>query len=138
MQNQPVPPQVTALVVEDRVELHSSAQPSGSPHRPEVKVKYKFEAGLYGNGRPAIQVYDEDCSPYCTLSVNILSAELEDDEICVKAWDIPNDFMQMLLATGKFADTGRQVEAGYTSAPVWKIRCAELLSAIARLKETTR
>ena len=40
MQNQPVPTQVTALVVENRVELHSCAQPSGSPHRPEVKTRF--------------------------------------------------------------------------------------------------
>lgn len=45
-------------------------------------MDYKLEVGLYGNGRPAIQVYDDEGAPFCTLSVNILDAVLEEDEIC--------------------------------------------------------
>nr|WP_073675570.1 hypothetical protein [Pseudomonas aeruginosa] len=101
-------------------------------------MDYKLEVGLYGNGRPAIQVYDDEGAPFCTLSVNIPDAVLEENEICIKAWDLPSDFLQMILASGKFDETGKQEPAGYTSAPVWRIRCPELLRAIEQFQETTR
>lgn len=137
MNKQPIPSVTAADVAQCGFERSSSAHPPVSLLSHEVRMEYKFEAFLYFNSRPAIQVYDEDCCPYCTLSVNIVEADLADDEICVQAWNLPTEFTQMLLASGKFADTGRVVEVGYTSAPVWRIRCAELLGAISRQKETS-
>lgn len=97
-------------------------------------MDYKLEAGLYSNGRPAVQVYDEEGMPYCTLTVNIPPAELKEDEICIKVWDLPSDFLQKILSSGKFEDTGKRVPAGYTSAPVWKICCPEILREVADVK----
>jgi len=90
--------------------------------------------GLYdSNLRPAIQlVCADDGMPYASLTVNLPDAALLDGEFCVAAsWNFPADLKAALLATGKFADTGRWAEACDRGEAIWRIACPELLSQVA-------
>ncbi|RWA55718.1 hypothetical protein AU476_06325 [Cupriavidus sp. UYMSc13B] len=94
----------------------------------------QLRVSLYdSNLRPAIQlVCANDGMPYASLTVNLPDAALLDGEICVAAdWNLPGDLKAALLATGKFADTGRWSKRGDRGGAVWRITCPELLSQVA-------
>ncbi|WP_425953294.1 hypothetical protein [Ralstonia pseudosolanacearum] len=94
-------------------------------------------AMLYTDGRLAVQLYDSE-GPYCRLSVNILGSQLAEDEITVNAWDLDDELLQSLLASGKYAMTGRSVPSGYVEAPVWKILCPTLLEEARALRASMK
>ncbi|MFC4524734.1 hypothetical protein [Cupriavidus pinatubonensis] len=93
-----------------------------------------LRVGLYdSNLRPALQlVCADDGMPYASLSVNLPQAPLLAGEFCVAAdWNLPADVKAALLATGKFADTGRSTDGGERDGAIWRIACPELLSHLA-------
>jgi len=77
----------------------------------------------YNNGRLAIQAYDtEEHGPFGMVTINIPSAQLSQDEICVKTWNENEGWVEQLLTASPsiFQDTGRRVPSGF-EAPVWKV-----------------
>lgn len=91
-------------------------------------------ASVYStNLRPAISlVCAADEMPYGVLSVNLLDANLADDEIIVSAdWNLPLDLKAALLETGKFVQTGRWNQVGYDQGDVWRIVDTEILAEVA-------
>lgn len=92
-----------------------------------------LRVGLYeSNLRPALQlVCADDGMPYASLSVNLPEAPLLAGEFCVAAdWNLPADLKAALLATGRFADTGRCTEGCDQGGSIWRITCPELLSQL--------
>lgn len=90
---------------------------------------------LYANKRIAFRLICDDGEPYSVLSCNIVEAEIEDDEICIPSWNLPEDLLAGYLATGKFVDTGKGATTGFVVAPIWRVVCPELLAEIARLRQ---
>ncbi|HVI89408.1 MAG TPA: hypothetical protein VM659_13975 [Dongiaceae bacterium] len=81
----------------------------------------------------------DDDTPYGSLTVNLPSADLADDEILVVAdWNLPADLKQALLATGKFSDTGRWTEVGHGRGARWRIDCPDLLASLATARSFAR
>jgi hypothetical protein len=76
------------------------------------------------NGRFAI-VGELDNGAYTekfgVLSVNISSANLDDNEIIIKNWSENEQFAHAALISGYFRDTGRRITTGFVEAPVWLI-----------------
>ncbi|ANI18875.1 TPA: hypothetical protein NI671_005674 [Pseudomonas aeruginosa] len=98
---------------------------------------FTFTAHLYKNFGIALQVWDEESLPYCTLSVNIPDALLKTDEFCVN-WDVDEDLAQQLLATGRFKDTGLTCTAGHAVAAIWRLVCPELLEHVRQQRDFAR
>ncbi len=80
--------------------------------------------GKYGNGATAIRFQRPDGEPAGTLSVNVpeSAGELADDEFFAKTYSENAPFVQPVLDSGLFEDTGKAVRAGYLSFPVWRVR----------------
>lgn len=91
--------------------------------------KLTISIGMYHNLRTAIELTCEDHEPFATFSSNIAEADLADDEFCVPTWKMPEELLNDMLASGKFADTGRTVATGHVIAPIWKIKCPDMLKA---------
>ncbi|BDB30139.1 MULTISPECIES: hypothetical protein [Cupriavidus] len=92
-----------------------------------------LRVGLYdSNLRPALRlVCADDGMPYASLSVNLPEAPLLAGEFCVAAdWNLPADLKAALLATGRFADTGRGIEGCGQGGAIWRITCPALLSQL--------
>jgi hypothetical protein len=75
-------------------------------------------------GALAVQLYLRSGEPLITFSTNLVPYLnwLADDEFFVKSWSENAPFVQPMLATGLFEDTGRHVPSGYVNAPIWRIR----------------
>lgn len=80
------------------------------------------------NNTPAITLYtyvhDEGgMVPWIDLTTNIHGAStyLEDGECLVKTWSENEEFIQPLLESGLFEDTGRRVPCGFAEAHIWKM-----------------
>lgn len=101
----------------------------------------QLRVGLYDSTlRPAIQlICADDGMPYASLSVNLPGTPLLDGEFCVAAdWNLPADLKTALLATGKFADTGRLSTGLSEGGAIWRIDCPELLSQLAGARVVAR
>ena len=98
---------------------------------------FTFTAHLYKNFGIALQVWDEESLPYCTLSVNIPDALLKTDEFCIN-WDVDEYLAQQLLATGRFKDTGLTCTAGHAVASIWRLVCPELLEHVRQQRDLVR
>lgn len=59
--------------------------------------------------------------PFLTLSCNIPGLDLEEGEFFVKDWSENAQFIQEILATGLFINTGKRVKTGMETASVWKL-----------------
>ncbi|MCF5374503.1 hypothetical protein [Pseudomonas syringae] len=91
-------------------------------------------ATLYQNLRIAIRLTCEDGEQYSVLTSNLVEAQINDDEVCISSWNHPADLLTELLATGRFEDTGELRQAGYADAPVWGVKCPELLAQVSQLR----
>lgn len=89
---------------------------------------------LYPNKRIAIQLMCEDGETWGVLSANFVEVEIAEDEMCISAWNVPQERLDAFLATGKFVDTGKIVQAGYVESPIWRVVCPTLLESFARLR----
>ncbi|WP_158682587.1 hypothetical protein [Pseudomonas sp. XWY-1] len=67
----------------------------------------KLRPRLYPNGRLALELLYEDGEHWGVLTTNLVEAELAVDEVCIHAWQLPDQVMDLHLASGKFEDTGR-------------------------------
>jgi hypothetical protein len=81
----------------------------------------KIVTQMYGNGRLAIELLDEEGDSYTTLTTNLVDQDLADGEIFVKTWSENEDAAWGALKSGLFKDTGRRVPTGYIEASVWTI-----------------
>ncbi|WP_059414412.1 hypothetical protein [Cupriavidus basilensis] len=92
-----------------------------------------MHVGLYhSNLRAAINLTcADDGMPYGSLTVNLPSVDLADDEILVTAdWNLAPDLKQAFLNTGKFVETGRWTEACHGRGALWRIACPDLLASL--------
>lgn len=62
--------------------------------------------------------------PLSTFSTNLVpsGARLQENEFCVKGWSENEPLVVPMLNTGLFEDTGRVEPAGFTFAPVWRVK----------------
>jgi hypothetical protein len=89
-------------------------------HGTEVYLDFSAH---YSNGRICIQVLDKaDDSPWGKLTVNMPEAELEENEFCIKNWSENVEMAAGAFSTGRFEDTGRSVQSGFISAPIWRLK----------------
>nr|WP_181718345.1 hypothetical protein [Pseudomonas monteilii]QFX76311.1 hypothetical protein [Pseudomonas monteilii] len=98
----------------------------------------KLRPRLYPNGRLALELLYEDGEHWGVLTTNLVEAELAVDEVCIHAWQLSDQVLDLHLASGKFEDTGRVEPAGFEDAPVWRVICPELLAHAQRLRAHTR
>lgn len=89
---------------------------------------------LYANKRIALQLMCDNGEPWGALSVNMVDAEIADDEMCIPVWNLPEEMVAACLESGDFVDTGRTVPAGFVDAPVWRVVCPKLLASFATLR----
>lgn len=82
----------------------------------EVFVKIKE----YENGRKAVLIESAERFPLATLSVNLPNEKLGDGEFFVKTWSENEAIAAAAKASGLFFDTGRTVQTGFVTAPVWR------------------
>lgn len=78
------------------------------------------------NNTPAITLYTEyegEIEPWLDLTTNVRGAStmLEQGECLVKTWSENEPYIQPLLKSGLFEDTGRRVPCGFAEAHVWKM-----------------
>lgn len=99
-----------------------------------MSENFLVSATLYQNKRIAIRLSYQDGEPYGVLTSNLVDAEIKDDEVCISSWNHPAELLTQLLGTGQFEDTGEWRVAGFADAPVWRVRCPELLAQVANLR----
>lgn len=90
-----------------------------------------YEANYENNGTKALMFIDEDGDPFFELTTNIDGVEnlfFSEDEICVKTWSENEPFINQLLATNVFEDTGRRVATGMTEASIWRYTPENILN----------
>lgn len=95
-----------------------------------------IDVNLYKNKGIALTATCDDGMPYATLSTNLPDAEIADDEVCIANWNIPEDFLNALLASGRFRDTGQTRTSGYATASVWTVTCPALLADVAQRRRS--
>jgi hypothetical protein len=66
---------------------------------------------------------DDFPGPLATFSVNLKSygCQISDDEFNVKNWSENECFVEPMLASGLFEDTGRTCLSGYVVSPIWRL-----------------
>lgn len=75
---------------------------------------------------PAYMIYDLEGIPFCTLSVNLMSGRLDDDErlrpgeFWVKIWNENAQISKAVLNLDIFENTNRTAKAGFQSAEIWR------------------
>lgn len=67
-----------------------------------MKVKFHGETctiklGKYGNGRPALQLFDEDNIPFATATVNLVDYEMPGDCVAIKDYNENQGMFAALL-----------------------------------------
>ena len=72
-----------------------------------LAIRYKIE----GTGEPMGK-----------LTVNLLSANLAEDEFAVKTWSDGEKLSKAAFTTGLFVDTGKRIPTGFVEAQVWKFK----------------
>ena len=97
---------------------------------------YELTTLLYQNGRIALRLDCADGECYGPLTTNIVAVELNQDEITIPVWNLPEDLVAHYLASGMFEDTGYLAITGFAKAPVWRVICPEILATVARLRES--
>lgn len=90
---------------------------------------------LYGNKRIALQLMCDNGEPWGALSVNLVDADIADDEMCIPVWNLPEAQVAAFLESGEFVDTGKTAPAGFVDAPIWRVVCPKLLNSFAQLRE---
>lgn len=93
-------------------------------HMPTRIGQVVIESLSYADGNPAVTLtLTETGEEFLTLSVNLPqdAHTLDEDEFFVKTWSENEYFIQDILATGLFEDTGRRVSTGWVEAQVWRI-----------------
>lgn len=90
--------------------------------------------GFYvNNGGLAIAIYEQDTlDGFMDVTVNLEGVALSDNEVAVKTWSENECFVDSLLASGYFKDTGKRVPAGFVQAQIW-----EVLKPITKISELT-
>lgn len=72
----------------------------------------------YGNGRPAIQLVDEEThEPVCTATVNLPDQPADPDEVYLKVWGGNEGVVEVLVAAGIIAPPHDKVRTGFVEAP---------------------
>jgi len=80
----------------------------------------EFKVGHYQNGRTALQLVTLEGKPYATLTVNIPTEKLANDEVIIKTYS-ENEYVALeAWKTGLFEDTGRRVYN--LGVPIWQIK----------------
>lgn len=69
-------------------------------------------------------VCDDDGEPLLVFSTNLVPSagvQLAHNEFNVRGWGGGEKYVQPMMATGLFRDTGRSVKTGFVSSPIWSI-----------------
>ena len=80
--------------------------------------------GRYSNSRIAYQAICSNGEVFMKITVNLPeedNAQLEDGEFFVKTWSENEPYIDTILKSGLFIDTGKRVETGFVTASVWKL-----------------
>lgn len=93
--------------------------------------QFELQTRLYPNLRLAVVLFQDHENQH-VLTTNLVNAVLADDEVCIPQWNLDEELMRGVLATGRFEDTGRTEPAGYVDAPVWRVLCPDILAEAAR------
>lgn len=87
----------------------------------EVDIIYKF----YLNGRTAIALVDEFGERVATATVNLLDAELPNDDehdyVLIKTWSENENMLDFLIKNGIVEDMGIDVPTGFVKARLVKL-----------------
>lgn len=94
--------------------------------------RFDLKVRLYPNKRLALQLFEKNGESWGVLTTNLVDAQLAEDEICIPVWNLPESVVDGFLSTGKFEDTGRHEQAGFEDAPVWRVKCPDILAAAAQ------
>jgi hypothetical protein len=87
--------------------------------------RYKIEKAFYDNKRIAYVIKSEYGEPFMKLTVNLPGLQLERGEFAVKTWGENEPYIQYVLASGHFIDTGKRAASGFCEASIWKLKKAE-------------
>jgi hypothetical protein len=77
-------------------------------------------------GAIAVQLFTDDGEPLCTFSTNLVpyGATVARDEFTVKSWAENEEFLEPMMKTGLFEDTGKRFRNEFVVAPVWRLKDA--------------
>lgn len=83
----------------------------------ELKVKFST---YYADGGLAVNIDTAKDRPFATLSACIVGTKLAPDEFCVKTW--AENASLIPFVKDLFIDTGRTIQTGHVTAPIWRIK----------------
>lgn len=82
-----------------------------------IEIKQK----IYENGRTCLIAYEDQDSEFGVITLNISEISLKEKQIVVKTWFENRWTVQLLtLLPQHFKDTGKRVQVGFLTAPIWK------------------
>lgn len=84
-----------------------------------MKDKYKY------GGHLCIRLLTSNGKPYATLSLNIPEAIREPNEFFVRNYDENKGLDQLTRYGGAFEDTGKTLNIGWCTVPVWRLKTPE-------------
>lgn len=86
-------------------------------------IDIKKSAYAMGNAICLEAVECESGNPFGVITTNVPGLTLANDEICVKTYS-ENEWVTQLLTLlpDNFKDTGKEVDLGFVSAPIWKFK----------------
>ena len=89
------------------------------PYSGKQRVYLKLSRYCFGNTR-LIKMICEDGEPWGSATVNIQGHYFEDDEVVLDTNNMPN-IEPFILSTGVGMDTGKKVQSGFCTYPVYKL-----------------
>lgn len=75
----------------------------------------------YANGRPAIQLLDEQGFPYMIATVNVPNIILADDEVIIKDYSENKGIYDVLVKHKIISPAIAKIDVGYATSPICKI-----------------
>ena len=87
------------------------------------QIEIKKSTYAMGNAIVLEAVDSETGDPFGMITVNGPGISLGPDEICVKTYSENEWVLQLLtLLPNNFKDTGKSVEIGFATAPIWQFK----------------
>ena len=83
--------------------------------------KGQIKRAYYGNGRTALQFWNEEDGPIATITTNLPEQVLADDEILIKSYSENEGMLEALVAQGIVSKPVKWVQSGFVAVPVVKL-----------------
>lgn len=87
-----------------------------------MMLRVEYSTYCNGNGLAVVLIDTAEDETYAVLSINVPEVHLFKNQFIAKTYSENEPVAAHVLALGLFKDTGRRVQTGYVSSPIWEVK----------------